>query len=76
MGRIGPGPVKGHTLVALILATGAALAVVTLAVGSVALNGPVSTEEATLLSTALGAIVGAVATYLGTRGGPAPPEPP
>jgi hypothetical protein len=65
---------RGYTLVALILATGAAAAVIILAVGSVALNGPVSTEEATLLSTALGAIIGAVATYLGTRGG-GPPEP-
>jgi hypothetical protein len=38
-----------------------------LAIGSVVLNGPVSVEESTLLSTTLGAAIGAVATYLGTR---------
>lgn len=69
---------RGYNLVAVVLAAGVSIAVIVLAVGSVAINGPVSTEEATLLSTVLGAAVGAVATYLGTRSSsdPPPPAPP
>jgi hypothetical protein len=65
---------RGTALVALVLATGVAVAIIALAIGPVWNNGPVSTEEATLLSTVLGAAVGAIATYLGTRGGGGPDE--
>jgi hypothetical protein len=52
-------------LTALVLAGGVALAVVVLAVGAAVTHGPISTEESTLLSTVLGAAVGALATFLG-----------
>lgn len=64
---------------AVILAAGTALAVIVLAVGAAATAGPISQEDAALLSTVLGASVGAVATYLGGRGanrGTDPPETP
>jgi hypothetical protein len=57
--------------VALVLALGAAIAVVVIALGAALHEGPISQEESTLLSTALGAAIGAIATYLGisrTRG--------
>ena len=54
-----------HALVAVILALGAATTIVLLAVMELIRDGNVTAEEATLLSTALGAVVGAVATYLG-----------
>lgn len=52
-------------LAALVLATGVALAVVVIAVGAAWHTGPISQSESTVLSTVLGAAVGAVATYLG-----------
>ena len=52
-------------LAAIILALGVTATLIIIAVGSVIHTGPISTEESTLLSTALGAAVGAVATYLG-----------
>lgn len=58
---------KGSVLVAVVLSAGLAIAICTLAVGAVVHAGPISQEESNLLSTVLGAIVGAVATYLGTR---------
>jgi hypothetical protein len=59
--------VRHQAVVALVLAAGVAIAVISLSIGAAFANGPVSTEEATLLSTVLGAAVGAIATYLGTR---------
>jgi hypothetical protein len=81
--------VKGrdlHGLAALILAAGVAVAIVALAIGAAATEagvgtGSLSSESSTLLSTVLGAAVGAVAAYLGTtrlRNGDTaepPPEP-
>ena len=63
---------SAHSLVALVLAGGAAIALVALSIGAAVTEagvgtGNLSTESATLLSTALGAAIGAVATYLGGR---------
>lgn len=55
-----------HALVAVILATGVAVAVIILAVFELVSPGHVSGEESTLLSTVLGTMVGAAAGYLGT----------
>lgn len=52
-------------LAAIIMATGLALALVALAVGTEVTSRAISVEEASLLSTVLGAAVGALATYLG-----------
>lgn len=57
--------IESHTIVAIILAIGVASAVIVLAVETVLHSGSISTQEASLLSTVLGATVGAVATYLG-----------
>ena len=62
---------KGRAWVAVILAVGVSACIVALA-GAIAYaesaqGHVVSTEAATLLSTALGAVVGALATYLGLR---------
>ena len=51
--------------VALILATGVAVALVVTSLGAAFHRGPISQEETTLLSTVLGAAVGSVGTYLG-----------
>jgi hypothetical protein len=61
-----------HSLVALVLAVGVAFALVVLAIGAAVTEaglgtGSLSAESSTLLSTALGAAIGAVATYLGGR---------
>lgn len=56
-----------HALVAIILATGVAVAVIILAVFELVSPGHVSGEESTLLSTVLGTMVGAAAGYLGTN---------
>jgi hypothetical protein len=67
--------------VALVLALGVAVAIIVIALGAALHEGPISQEESTLLSTALGAGVGAIATYLGisrTKGDgddtPLPPD--
>jgi hypothetical protein len=62
-------------LVALVLAGGAAVALVVIAVGASVHRGPISQEESSLLSTALGAAVGAIATYLGLAGREHSPTP-
>jgi len=59
-----------HAIVAIILALGAASSIVLLTVMELTRDGHVTPEEATLLSTVLGAAVGAVATYLGGRDRP------
>ena len=60
-----------HGLVAIVLALGLAVAVVLLCLETILHRGPVSDSEAAVLSTVLGAAVGAVATYLGASGAPA-----
>ena len=60
---------------ALVLAASTAVCVIVLSIGAAVQAGPISQEDATLLSTVLGAAVGAVATYLGGRG-PNPPSSP
>jgi hypothetical protein len=54
-----------HAIVAVILAIGAASTIILLPVMELTRDGHVTEAEATLLSTALGAAIGAVATYLG-----------
>lgn len=67
-----------HGVVALILATGIAISVVLLAVSELdhGTAGHISGEESTLLSTVLGAGIGAIATYVGLRSHDGPPGPP
>jgi hypothetical protein len=54
-----------RAITAMILALGIALSALILCIETILHSGPVSSEEATVLSTVLGASVGAVATYLG-----------
>jgi amino acid transporter len=54
-------------MAALVLAAGVAIAVIILAVGAVVHSRAISISEATLLGTVLGAITGALATFLGFR---------
>jgi hypothetical protein len=58
-----------RSIAALILAIGAATAIVILAWSEAdhQIAGHISEAESTLLATVLGAMVGAVATYLGMR---------
>jgi outer membrane biosynthesis protein TonB len=62
---------------AVVLATGVVLAVVVATAGAAISHREFSPDETTLLSTVLGAAIGAVATYLGTHGRhpEAPPYP-
>lgn len=53
-------------LLALILGGGAVVAVILLAVSEALTSGHVSADASTLFSTVLGALIGAVATYLGS----------
>jgi hypothetical protein len=55
-------------LAAVVLATGVVLAVVVATAGAAISHREFSPDETTLLSTVLGAAIGAVATYLGTHG--------
>lgn len=59
-------------LVAVVLAAGVAICVVSLSLGIAVTTGPISQEDSALLSTVLGAAIGAVATYLGGRAVTAP----
>lgn len=54
-------------LAALVLAAGVMLAVVVATAGAAISHREFSGDETTLLSTVLGAAIGAVATYLGTH---------
>ena len=54
-------------IAALVLAFGVAASALALAVGDAAHVGPTPPETATILSTVLGASVGALAGYLGAR---------
>lgn len=66
--------INRHTLdlVAVILAFGAAATLIITALGAAWHLGPLSESESSLLSTGLGATIGAIATYLGIgrRGDP------
>jgi hypothetical protein len=55
-------------LAAVVLALGVVLAVVIATAGAAISHREFSPDETTLLSTVLGAAIGAVATYLGTHG--------
>jgi len=74
-------PTQG--LVALILAVGASFALIALAVAAAVAEASshlnISEGATSLLSTAFGAVIGAVATYVGTTrisADPPPPVPP
>lgn len=54
-----------ESAVAIILALGVSITVVILAARKLFEDGAVTQEEVTLLSTAIGGMIGAVATYLG-----------
>jgi hypothetical protein len=54
---------------ALILALGVMVSIVIISVGAEITSTPLTTEEQTLLSTIVGAAIGAVATYIGVRRG-------
>jgi hypothetical protein len=77
-------PTAWRGVAVLILATGLAATIVLLAVETILHSGAISTQEASLLSTTLGATVGALAVYLGGHAGPpdntgghgAPPDEP
>ena len=56
-----------HGIIAVILAIGAIATVIILAIQETQHAGHLSADEVTLLSTVLGAIIGAVATFLGTK---------
>ena len=65
--------------VAVILAAGIAVSVISLCLGAVLQDETISNQGAALIETVLGASVGAVATYLGgwaARGNPAVPAVP
>lgn len=53
-------------LLALLLGAGSIVAVVLLAVSEAVTSGHISADASTLFSTVLGAMIGAVAMYLGT----------
>lgn len=58
-----------HALIAVILTISVGIAIVLLAASELdhGTAGHISTEETTLLATVLGAGIGAIATFLGTR---------
>ena len=64
----------GRDVVAVVLAIGAAGAVIVVAIGAAVSGRGVSSSEGALLGTIVGASVGAIATYLGGyRSAPLPP---
>jgi len=56
-----------HAIVVIILAVGATTTLILLAVMELQRDGHVTDAEATLLATVLGAVIGAIATYLGGK---------
>lgn len=54
-----------HAIVAIILATGVTLSLIGLTLNKILQDGHITEIESTIFSTALGAAIGAVATYLG-----------
>lgn len=63
------GDANNRTIVAVVLAGGVGLAVVVLAIGAVVSGRTLSVEETAVLSSVLGAAVGALATFLGVKKG-------
>ena len=64
-------------LAAFVLAAGVVIAIIVAIAGAAISHREFSADETTLLSTVLGAAIGAVATYLGTHGrSPDPTDPP
>jgi hypothetical protein len=55
-------------LIALVLALGVAISMVTALVGTMLSNEPISSEKASLLSTLTGAAIGVIGTYIGAHG--------
>lgn len=71
----------GRPLVAVVLAVGISIWLVLIGINIIYQEYPISDQLSTLLSTALGATVGALAVYLGEGRGygdekPPPPPPP
>lgn len=58
-----------NTIVAIILALGIATSLILLSANEFTHNGHISGEEATTISTVLGAGIGSIATYLGVKHG-------
>lgn len=56
-----------HDLAGIILTLGVSISLVLLIITQVIHDGHLTTDETTVIATVLGAAVGAVATYLGTR---------
>jgi hypothetical protein len=54
-----------HAAVAIILALGVAITLVLLAANELTHSGHISSDETTVIATVAGAVVGAVATFLG-----------
>jgi len=69
-------PSNYRGLAVLILTVGLAATLVLLAIETILHSGTISTQEASLLSTTLGAVIGALAVYLGGHAGPPEPPPP
>jgi hypothetical protein len=55
-------------LIALVLALGVAISMVTALVGTMLSDEPISSEKASLLSTLTGAAIGVIGTYIGAHG--------
>lgn len=58
-------PREYRAIAAIVLALGITVSAILLCMETILHPGAISSEEATVLSTVLGASVGAVATYLG-----------
>jgi hypothetical protein len=65
-------PPPPREIVALVLTGGAMVSLCIVAIGATIHRGAITAEESSLLSTALGAAIGAAATYLG-QSRPDPP---
>jgi len=56
---------RGRTIVAIILSLGASVSIILLIIETILHTGPITSQEATVVSTTLGAVIGAVAVFLG-----------
>jgi len=59
--------IAGRTIVAIIMAIGASIAIVLLVVETMLHVGSITSQESTVISTTLGAIIGALAVFLGAH---------